>query len=218
MMPLQTRSVYVRMMPVQTICIEDSAQVCCHGWREPWSVLKGGRPVHKGISLHALARSCGPLSCTWFHPPDDADNPICLCLLWTSRNIHKCLSHDHGREKWCILPPPQKCTFPPQSIFYPLFLNEDDRIRAKRHSKLHYFDDIQLCLRQFCFNLNICNVMTIFFKFWPKKIRKTGITLQILRFKQNCLRQSWISSKSIMQTIFQNSAIFIEKKWVENQL
>ena len=98
MMPLQTRSVYVRMMPVQTICIEDSAQVCCHGWREPWSVLKGGRPVHKGISLHALARSCGPLSCTWFHPPDDADNPICLCLLWTTWHIHKCLSHDQGCE------------------------------------------------------------------------------------------------------------------------
>ena len=35
------------------------------------------------------------------------------------------------------------------------------------------FDDIQLCLRQYCLNLNICKVMTIFFKFWPKKIRKT---------------------------------------------
>ena len=40
------------------------------------------------------------------------------------------------------------------------------------------FDDIQLCLRQFCWNLNICKVMTIFFKFWPKKIRKTVITLK----------------------------------------
>ena len=50
------------------------------------------------------------------------------------------------------------------------------------------FDDIQqLCLRQFCLNLNICKVMTIFFKFWPKKIRKTVITLQILRFKQTVL-------------------------------
>ena len=37
------------------------------------------------------------------------------------------------------------------------------------------FDDAQLCLRQFCLNLNICKVMTIFFKFWPKKIRKTVI-------------------------------------------
>ena len=83
------------------------------------------------------------------------------------------------------------------------------------------FDDIQLCPRQFCLNLNICKVMTIFFKFWPKKIRKTVITLQILRFKQNCLSQSWISSKSIMQltkTIFQNFANFIEKEWLENRL
>ena len=52
------------------------------------------------------------------------------------------------------------------------------------------FDDIQLCLRQFCLNLNICKIMTDFFKFWPKKIRHTVITLQILRFKQNCLSQS----------------------------
>ena len=52
------------------------------------------------------------------------------------------------------------------------------------------FDDIQLCLRQFCSNLHICKVITTFFKFWPKKIRKTVITLQILRFKQNCLCQS----------------------------
>ena len=32
----------------------------------------------------------------------------------------------------------QKSTFSPQSIFYPLFLNEDGRIRGKRFSKLHY--------------------------------------------------------------------------------
>ena len=79
------------------------------------------------------------------------------------------------------------------------------------------FDDIQLLLRQFCLNLSICKVMTIFFKFLPEKIRKTVITLQILRFKQTYPSQSLISSKSIMKltkTIFQNSAIFIEKKWV----
>ena len=38
------------------------------------------------------------------------------------------------------------------------------------------FGDIQLCLRQFCLNLNICKVVTIFFKFWPKKIRKAVIS------------------------------------------
>ena len=31
-----------------------------------------------------------------------------------------------------------KCTFSLQSIFYPLFLNEDGKIREKRLSKLHY--------------------------------------------------------------------------------
>ena len=34
--------------------------------------------------------------------------------------------------------PHKKNTFSQQSIFYPLFLNEDGRIRGKRHSKLHY--------------------------------------------------------------------------------
>ena len=46
-------------------------------------------------------------------------------------------------------------------------------------------DDIQHCLRKFCLKLNICKIMMIFFKFWPEKIRKTVITLQILRFKKN---------------------------------
>ena len=32
----------------------------------------------------------------------------------------------------------QKSTFPQQSIFYPLFLNEDGRILKNSHSKLHY--------------------------------------------------------------------------------
>ena len=32
----------------------------------------------------------------------------------------------------------QKSSFSPQSIFYPLFLNEDGRIREKRLSKLHH--------------------------------------------------------------------------------
>ena len=79
------------------------------------------------------------------------------------------------------------------------------------------FNDIQLCLRQFCFNLNICKVMTISFKFWPKKIRKTVIISDFadIEIQAKLNSQSWISSKSIMQltkTIFHNSAIFIEKK------
>ena len=87
-----------------------------------------------------------------------------------------------------------KCTFSRQSIFYSLFLNEDGRIRGKRLSCIIDFDDIQLCLRQFCLNLNICKVTTIFFKSWPKKIRKT-VPMQLTK------------------TNFQNSPIFIKKKW-----
>jgi hypothetical protein len=33
---------------------------------------------------------------------------------------------------------PQKYTFSPQPIFYPLFLNEGSRIRGNHHSKQHY--------------------------------------------------------------------------------
>ena len=75
--------------------------------------------------------------------------------------------HPHILCAWYIFFSPQKCTFSPQSIFYPLFLNEDGKIRGERFSV----------------------ILTI--KFWPKKIRKTVITLQILRCKQNCPSQSW---------------------------
>ena len=37
-----------------------------------------------------------------------------------------------------ILFPPQKSTFSPQSICYPLFLNKDGRILTNGRSKLHY--------------------------------------------------------------------------------
>ena len=57
------------------------------------------------------------------------------------------------------------------------------------------FDDIQLWLRQFCLNLNICKVMTVFLIFLGQNLKKIVIPLQILRFKQNCPWQSWISSK-----------------------
>ena len=63
--------------------------------------------------------------------------------------------------------------------------------------------------------------MMVFFKIWHKDIKKAFITLEVLRFKQNSLNQTCISSKSIMQltkTTFSDSAIFIEKKRVENRL
>jgi hypothetical protein len=62
--------------------------------------------------------------------------------------------------------------------------------------------------------------MMVFFKIWPENSKKTIITLQALRFKLNCLNQTYISLKSIMQltkTIFPDSAIFIAKKRVENR-
>ena len=106
---------------------------------------------------------------------------------------------------------PRKCTFSPPSLFYPLFLTEDGRIRGKRLSKLPYRFRRYSSLTKTVL-LNICKVMTIFFKFWPEKIRKTVITLQILRFQRISLK----SRMQLTKTFFPNSAIFSEKKWVEN--
>ena len=69
----------------------------------------------------------------------------------------------------------------------------------------------------FCLNLKAYKVMTFFLIFSGQNLKKVVITLQALRFKQNGLSQTWISSKSIMQiteTIFPHSAIFIKKKRV----
>ena len=41
-------------------------------------LIANGSTSDKGTSLHVLARSCGPLSCTCVDPPDDADNQICM--------------------------------------------------------------------------------------------------------------------------------------------
>jgi hypothetical protein len=63
--------------------------------------------------------------------------------------------------------------------------------------------------------------MTVFFKISGQILKKTVITLQALRFKLKCLNQTCISLNSIMQlarTIFSDSAIFMEKKRVENRL
>jgi hypothetical protein len=38
--------------------------------------------------------------------------------------------------------------------------------------------DIQVWLRQFSLNLNVCKVMMVFFKIWPDKIKKVIIPLQ----------------------------------------
>ena len=70
-------------------------------------------------------------------------------------------------------------------------------------------------------NLKACKVMMVFFKLWPENIKKDFIILQALRLKLKRLNQTRISSKSIMQltkTILFDSAVFIEKKTVENRL
>ena len=54
-----------------------------------------------------------------------------------------------------------------------------------------------------------------------QNLKKTIITLQVLRLKLNSLNQTCTSSKSIMQltkTTFSDSALFIEKETVENWL
>jgi hypothetical protein len=59
--------------------------------------------------------------------------------------------------------------------------------------------------------------MMVFFKIWPKDLKKTIMTLQILRLKLMSLNQSCISSKSIIhlpKTSFLDPATFIEKKRV----
>jgi hypothetical protein len=70
-------------------------------------------------------------------------------------------------------------------------------------------------------NLNTCKGMMGFLKFSGQILKKTIITLQVLRFMLKCLNQTCLSLKSIMQltmTISPYSASFIEKKRVENRL
>ena len=59
-------------------------------WAGSHKILSGHngcRLVYKWTSLHALARSCGPLSCTCFDVPDDADNRICLASAFPTDTI-----------------------------------------------------------------------------------------------------------------------------------
>ena len=63
--------------------------------------------------------------------------------------------------------------------------------------------------------------MKAFLIFLVQILKKAFIILQALRFKLNSLNQTCLSSKSIMHltnTIFSDSAIFNEKKRIENWL
>ena len=82
------------------------------------------------------------------------------------------------------------------------------------------FDDLQVWLRHISLNLNAGKVMKAFFTFSGQILKKTFISLQAFRFKVKRLNQTCTSSKSTMQlttTLCSASAIFIEKKWVENR-
>ena len=119
----------------------------------------------------------------------------------------------------------QKPFFAHSRFFYSLFINEDARIEKNRLSKLHYRFPSSTIYKfhydSFGLNLNACKDMEVFFKIWPENIKKAFATLQALRFKQNCVNKTCISSKAIMQftmTIFSDSVICIEKKRAENWL
>ncbi len=159
-----------------------------------------------------------------WYPQDknDSDHKTYISDVIPHRYWHLIGVHRHRRGLCFYFPWPQKFTFWPQSIFYPLFLNEGSRIRKNRPNNcIIDFKDIQVWLRHFSLNLNACKVVTVFFKIPGKILKKTVTTLQALRFKLKCLNQTCISLKSIMQlisTFFSDSATFIENKRVENRL
>ena len=83
------------------------------------------------------------------------------------------------------------------------------------------FDDVKVSLRLFSLSLNTSKVMMVFLIFSGQNLKNNIITLEAFRLKLYSLNEPCISSKSTIQlsrTIFSNSAIFMEKKRVENQL
>ena len=77
----------------------------------------------------------------------------------------------------------------PTIDFLPLFLNEDGRNLKNGLSKLHcrfrrHSTLLKTVLLEFQYLQGYDDLLHYFF--WPKKIRKTVLTLQILRFKQAC--------------------------------
>ncbi len=59
-------------------------------------------------------------------------------LYWSSTEITGTYHTWHDTFEMIYFFSPQKFTFSPQPIFYPLFLNEGRRIRGNCPSKLHY--------------------------------------------------------------------------------
>ena len=86
---------------------------------------------------------------------------------------------------------PTKMQFSPQSIFHPRFLNEDGRILKNGLSKLHYrFQRYSTFLKTVLLKSQHLQSYDSRPDFLGQNLKKIVITLQILRFKQNCFRQS----------------------------
>jgi hypothetical protein len=59
--------------------------------------------------------------------------------------------------------------------------------------------------------------MSVFFQTWPEYFKKAIITLQIMKLKLKTLNQNCTLSNSTMQlskTIFLDSTILVEEKWL----
>jgi hypothetical protein len=69
---------------------------------------------------------------------NSVDSPIALTGHVVPTKQHRHAEVDSSGPKDDFFFSPQKFTFSPQSIFNPLFLNKDSRIRKNRLSKLHY--------------------------------------------------------------------------------
>ncbi len=103
----------------------------------------------------------------------------------------------------CIFSP--SC-FPPLSICHSFFLNQDSRIQGKCLRKLYHW---------FWWNTYLIE------DFKLENLKKTILTLQILRLKLKILNQTYIWLKSIMQlprTIFFDSDIFFKEQIAANWL
>ena len=94
---------------------------------------------------------------------------------------------------------PQKFTFSAQSIVYTLFLKEDGRNLKNGLSKLHYrFRRYSILTKTVLLESQYLQSYDSLPDFLRPKFEEDRQSRFVITL-QNCLRQSWISSKSIMQ-------------------
>ena len=195
------RSLQTCLIALVTVTCYNSSHSSCKTlqWQESWwceGPIKAAKKLSIGNSLTVWGSTGASVFCI-------AGKTV-LYLKWPCNNFY-CRLISNPLQCWPQWPmlcfddtffSPHKNAFFPHNRFSTHFFSMKMAELGKNVlvSCIIDFDEIQLWLRQFCLNLNIYKVMAIFFKFWLKKIRKTVIILQILRFKQNFLSQSWISS------------------------